>query len=288
MFPQWLYLTRFTENHCSLSLSSLLLRAKFNRLAGAGIWLHLTFRLVNGTEAVFAAVLFIHEATVALKVIQLEDIIPRYLATCVLPVHVAGCATTVHYTRSLCPVSLCDPARGSPNAGVENSSKVYTQLPGLCSNSAGHLLERVSMAKANLHQQELQFYPRAARLSSSSLHKVPPSLWISLPKKCSSLSPLSCPCRLCAFCYKSLPLLWSQLIRQRAVKRDMELFWFEAWAEVLLTPFQLHLCNWLLWDIGKFNFRKCMRGQPYFCHFLTLNVWIQLSVGGGQASFLKR
>lgn len=72
--------------------------------------------------------LFIHEATVALKVIQLEDIIPRYLATCVLPVHVAGCATTIHYTLSLCPVSLCDPARGSPNAGVENSSKVYTQL----------------------------------------------------------------------------------------------------------------------------------------------------------------
>lgn len=134
-----------------------------------------------------------------------------------------------------------------------------------------YLLERVSMAKANLHQQEMQFHPRAARLSSSSLHKVAPSLCISLPKKCNSPSPLACPCTqlmLQTVCFfptredRSLPLLWSQLMRQRAVKWYRELFWFEALCWGLVTPFQLYLCYWLLWDIWKVIFENA-RGSSF-------------------------
>lgn len=167
-------------------------------------------------QSCVAAVLFIHEATVALKVIQLEDIIPRYLATCVSPVHVAGRTTAVHYTPSLCVVCCVTQhvAGGiylSQMLGWKTAARFTLSYSGLCSNSAEHLLERVSMAKASLHQQEMQFHPRAARLSSSSLHKGALSLCISLSRKCSSPSALSCPCSVadCAFCYRSLPLLWS-------------------------------------------------------------------------------
>lgn len=100
---------------------SLFLWANFNWLAGleSGCSWHLG-QLMG--QSCVAAVLFIHEASVALKVIQLEDIIPRYLATCVSPVHVAGRTTAVHYTPSLCCVSAVWPSTWQ---GVSISPKCW-------------------------------------------------------------------------------------------------------------------------------------------------------------------
>lgn len=81
---------------------SVFLCPKFNWLAWSGIcwWLPLTFRSVNGTEAVLQLCYLSGKATLTLKVIQLKDIIPRCLATCVLPCHVAGCTTVICFTLS--------------------------------------------------------------------------------------------------------------------------------------------------------------------------------------------
>lgn len=156
-----------------------------------------------------------------------------------------------------------------------------------------YLLERVSMAKANLHQQEMQFHPRAARLSSSSLHKGAPSLCISLPKKWNSPSPLACPCTqlmLQTVCFFPQESSLALVTAHEAESCKMVQGALLIWGFVLRYCDSISTLSVLLVAMGylKSYFWKCKREQLYFCHFLTLNIWIQLSVGGGQASFLKR
>ena len=109
--------------------------------------------------------------------------------------------------------------------GQKTAVRFVPSYSGLCSNGTEHILESVSMAKVNLQQQETEFHPRVERLSSSSFHEKALSLCISLSRKCSWVPPfLSFPyfahvciiycCTLHAVCYRSLRLLWSQLMKQ--------------------------------------------------------------------------
>lgn len=104
------------ENHCSFSLSVFPCCSKFNWLAWSGIccWLLETFRSVNGTEAVLQLCYLSGKATLTLKVIQLEDIIPRCLATCVLPCHVAGGTIIICHLVLFSYTSGMWPSMGQP------------------------------------------------------------------------------------------------------------------------------------------------------------------------------
>lgn len=195
---------------------SLFLWANFNWLAWSGIWLLLTFRSVNGTELCCSCAIYPwgqrgfesnpaggHNPQISCNMCFTSPCGWTYdcrtLHTLTL---LCVCCVTQHVAGGICLSQML---------GWKTAARFTLSYSGLCSNSAEHLLERVSMAKASLYQQEMQFHPRAARLSSSSLHKVALSLCISLSRKCSSPSALSCPCSVadCAFCYRSLPLLWS-------------------------------------------------------------------------------
>lgn len=125
------------------------------------------------------------------------------------------------------------------------------------------------MAKANLHQQELQFHPRAARLSSSSLHKVPPSLCISLPKKCSSPSPLSCPrtLKLQTVCFllqeSSLALVTAYRAESCKKEHGALLVWGLSWglADSISSVQSVAMGYW------KILFLKMQEGPALFLSF---------------------
>lgn len=105
---------------------SLFLQAKFNWLAWSGIWLHLPFRLVNGTEAV----LQLCYLSMRIESNPAGGHNPQISSNMCFT---SPCGWMCYY-RALHALTavclLCDPACGSPNAGAEDSSEVYTQLLG--------------------------------------------------------------------------------------------------------------------------------------------------------------
>lgn len=198
---------------------------------------------------------------------------------------------TTHSSSAVC--LLGDPACGSPNAGVEDSSKVYTQLLMSLFKQCWASARKGLHGKSKLPPTGDAVSSKGSQ-SSSSVHKAAPNLCILLPQRCNSPSPLSCPCTqltLQSVCFllqeSSLALLTAHEAESCKMVQGA-LFWFEAlcWglADCISTSFVLLVAM----GYWKKLFLKMQEGQPYFCHFLTLNIWIQFSVGGGQASFLKR
>lgn len=141
---------------------------------------------------------------------------------------------------------------------------------GGCSNGTEHFSERVSMAKANLpnRRQRVSSKGRETELPWSSTK----SVYITVQTLQSGSLP-SPPlahlygCTLYAVCYRSLLLLWSHVMKQRAVKVDREFFWF--WGPLpQIKPWRFHFnficaigCHGIF---GKVIFENARGGRLIF------------------------
>lgn len=128
------------------------------------------------------------KTSLTLKVIQLEDIIPRCLATCVLPCHVVWLLYAIwpHSATDL----ACDPA------GTEGSSEIYTQtVRSWFKWYWASSREGLHGKSKPLPTGDAEFHPRTEGLSSSLFHEVTLILCISLSWKC-GWGPVLRSCRL--------------------------------------------------------------------------------------------
>lgn len=192
-------------------------------------------------------------ATHTLKVVQLEDISPRCLSTCVLSCHVAGGTTLICCTVSLSHTSGLWPSMRHPRCWDEQSSKVYTQDLRLSIQMVLSIIYRGSLwLKQTYINKIFKFHSRKEAKLYFLLWSVAPSLCIDLSRKC-SWDPLSPLFPFCIFtvaditiCYWSFPLLRSQPVRQSYKSGQAHvLICGLCWdlAESISTSFN-NLCFW--------------------------------------------
>lgn len=129
------------------------------------------------------------KATLTLKVIHVEDIIPRCLATCVLPCHLAGYMIITHYTPSLSYTSSMWLSMWQLKCWDRRQQKVLHTATQVAVQTVLSISQRESpWQKQTSPTGDREFHPRAEKLN---FHEVALSLCISLSRHCSQvLSPL--------------------------------------------------------------------------------------------------
>lgn len=129
------------------------------------------------------------KATLTLKVLHVEDIIPRCLATYVLPCHLAGYMIITCYTPSLSYTSSMWPSMRQPKCWDRREQKVLHTAAQVAVQTVVSIFQRESpWQKQTSPTGDREFHPRAEKLN---FHEVALSLCIWLSRHCSwVLSPL--------------------------------------------------------------------------------------------------